>query len=136
MQIKVRQITTGFSELPEAENKVFYSWKEANDFFRRVNDKVIELKKRGKMLGYYKTDFKILFDDGEEYAGRYDIGADEPNLSSHVQRFCLIYSGQLRPSHFTDEIWAQFKQDSCTPEVVMQATKFLNKYDLGKPLPA
>ncbi len=52
--------------------------------------------------GYNKTDFKIVFADGEEYEGRLDLkGPGQANrdmdLSDHVREHVDIYSGRLTP---------------------------------------
>lgn len=52
-------------------------------------------------LGYFKTHFLVTFDDGFEYAGRYDAGCDRPTLAAHIRAFCAYYA-KYQPR------WAEF----------------------------
>lgn len=57
---------------------------------------------------YDKCDFKITFDDGSVYEGRYDLKhwKDEvPNLGNHVRDFVTFMAGQRKPGWMTDEQW-------------------------------
>jgi hypothetical protein len=58
---------------------------------------------------YHKTGFRITFEDGETYEGRYDvqnIRCERPDVSDHVRRFVGYHSGLIRPSHLTEDDYA------------------------------
>ena len=77
--MKVTKVSIGFSESPEIIAPVeFNSLEKANSFLSKCLTPEI---------GYYKTDFTIHFDNGEEYKGRYDIGCDTPTLEEHCFNF-------------------------------------------------
>jgi hypothetical protein len=52
--------------------------------------------------GYDKCDFKVTFDDGEEYEGRFDLQAGGKDtggcgLSGHIVGFLRIFCGEIVP---------------------------------------
>lgn len=100
-----------------------------NSFLRHESFIADNNKEDGKQLGYFKTDFVLTFEDGQTYSGRYDIGSDSPDLSSHIRDFALTYSGQRKPSHFTDEQWEQFKKVYCSPKSAEGYKELLEKYE-------
>ena len=56
--------------------------------------------------GHHKVDFKVTWEDGEKYEGRYDLTyADtwKPDLGNTIRRFMNFYGGLERPPHMTDE---------------------------------
>lgn len=79
MKIKVAQITFPFSESGvESLEKAYSNWSAAEVALARI---------KPPKIGYYKTDFRILYEDGEVYKGRYDIGSDAPTLREHILGF-------------------------------------------------
>lgn len=55
---------------------------------------------------YDKCDFKITYEDGEIYEGRYDLKRldyEWPSLRKHVSEFLRFISGTDKPAHLTDE---------------------------------
>jgi hypothetical protein len=119
-KIPLRSITIEWSESPFViDGKSFVSWAAANR----------ELGCGAKPdLGYYKTKFVITWADGEEYAGRYDIGAEDGFLDDHVRRFCEVYSGRRRPGGWSDERWEAFCRHAVDPEI----GKLLDRYQIGE----
>lgn len=110
-KIKVKSIKLGFSEYgPGVENREFNSWEALDAFLVPINREVEWDKSNGKLLGYYKTDFHIEFEDGRIYRGRYDIGSDQPTIKEHVRRFCSVYGFLKCPEHFSPERWEAFKK--------------------------
>ncbi len=129
-KIKVIKIELTFSESPNFTcPKVFNDLEIANGFIWREHFRATQDKASGKLLGYFKTDFTLTFEDGETYSGRFDIGSDARDLSSHVIGFCEVYGGIKKPAHMTPERWEQFKKqyEKHAPDY----RDFLNKYDLG-----
>jgi hypothetical protein len=90
--------------------------------------------------GYDKCDFKIVFDDGREYEGRYDLqhfSVEHPNLSRHVKSFVSFLAGELPSWVVTkeDEARVRRRQKSLGEETLRDAQKFLEDVDFdGKPV--
>lgn len=73
------QITFPWSESGDRSlEKTYYNWGAAEAALA-----LIEPPK----IGYYKTAFCVLYEDGEVYEGRYDIGSDAPTLREHILGF-------------------------------------------------
>lgn len=106
----------------------FDSLDAANAFIWTQNHRAIQAKNEKKMLGYFKTDFTLTFADSNTYSGRYDIGSDDKDLSSHVINFAEVYGGIRKPAHFQDIDWEQFKKqyEKYAPDY----KEFLEKYKL------
>lgn len=92
---KVKEVEIGFSEAPgHSGRKTFLTLSAANAYLHHF----------GKPdLGYWKTDFKVTFEDGDVYEGRFDIGSDAPTLEQHVIHFCKKMNGDSRFSRFVKE---------------------------------
>lgn len=131
---KAVRIEIGFSESPHIQrNKApaFNSMTDANVFFNAQNRDAEAARENGKLLGYYKTDFKITFEDGYTYNGRYDIGSDSPDLTSHVKSFAQCYSGRVKPGHMTDKQWDGFLHNHYVTDDSRKDFAFiLDNYDL------
>lgn len=70
-------------------------WQRANEILQRWGTTAPE-----KGEGYDKCDFKVTFDDGEEYEGRFDLQSsgrdtDGCNLSEHIVGFLKIFCGEI-----------------------------------------
>lgn len=106
------------------------SYGEANVILRTMSDTA---PSRG---GYDKCDFKVIFEDGETYEGRYDLKhwsceQDEGpsiNLKERVGGYCRFMAGLIHPSWMKDDEWEShlnhiqgFKDDYA---------QFLEKYDV------
>jgi len=99
--IKAASITIGFSEHPDHQHPKSFSgencWADAQSYLNSLVAAIPE-----DLLGYYKTDFSIQWEDDKEYEGRLDL--KHPNSSNsdhhlpfHVRQFCLTHSGRHCP---------------------------------------
>lgn len=84
---------------------------------------------------YDKTDFMVIWEDGESYAGRFDMqngGTDggETFWESLKSRIAF-YACVRRPSHFTDEHWASHCKRSDENGYKSGCQKILDEYELG-----
>jgi len=121
-KIKVKSISFPFSESNEVNTKITFScFAAANAHLRGVEK---------PDLGYYKTDFVVVFEDGREYKGRYDIGSDYPTLEEHIISFCSTYSLRHRPAHFKDEHWKHFCE-MYKGESAERYGEYLDNYEFG-----
>lgn len=87
------------------------TWEEAEERIRAI------CRTAPKNGGYDKTDFSVIFADGETYRGRYDAThptADgfEGTLSHHICDSLLFYAGIRTPSHMTEEAHEELVRDS------------------------
>ena len=92
--------------------------------------------------GYNKTDFKIVFADGEEYEGRLDLKgpglADrDVDLSDHVRQFNEAQGGQFVPP-WMDEARLKEMLRAYGEDAVVQSAAFRDQYalhddEVGKP---
>lgn len=131
--IKAVKIEIGFSEHPAIQQfgaPTFTCMRSANEYFAHENRMVEYAKALNQMMGYYKTDFTITFEDGTQYKGRYDFGSDAVDLTTHIRRFAECYSGRIKPSHMKPEHWEHFKRDMVSAESQAYFAGILDNYDL------
>ncbi len=100
-----------------------------------------------ELLGYYKTDFRVTWEDGETYEGRADLKNidhkdNSADIARQIRRNCIFYGGlAMTPEHRNTWYWmseesyseiighiAQSQRDACI--------KFLNDYQIGELAPA
>ena len=89
---------------------------------------------------YHKTDFQIVFADGEDYKGRYDLTHPDAregpvSIARHVLRFALHYSGRMKdsdlPSHLPPEI---YRANIAKHPHREEYAKFLDNYEIDAQL--
>lgn len=105
MKSKVKQITFGFSENEHASKflvgRVFKSFLEADQALMRC---AMSAPEGG---GYDKTDFRVEWENGEVYDGRFDLDHDHrvggPLLEQQMRRHLEFYAGEHRPAHLTEQ---------------------------------
>lgn len=81
----ILSVALPFTEADFETPMEFASLAEANAFLAKVTP---------PELGYYKTDFAIIWTDGAVYNGRFDIGADAPTLEEHCRAFLDVALAQ------------------------------------------
>lgn len=91
-----------------------------------------------KTGAYDKTDFLITFEDGETYAGRYDLKhwtVETPSLRQHVNALVGCYAGRVQPPWTIErpETWERMKKDFEAQGWTKRFGDFMDKYDLGWP---
>jgi hypothetical protein len=87
-----------------------------------------------KWEGYHKVDFRVIWEDGEIYEGRYDLvrqDMTQANLAQHMHEFCSFHGGLWCPSHMKKEVYEQFierqEQNPDAPKP-MEFARFVEKY--------
>lgn len=87
--------------------------------------------------GYHKVDFKITWQDGESYDGRYDLehedGTKKNLIGEHVQQFLSFHAGYWCPPHLTREEYVKYLEQSGFGEGSenrVMARKLLEDYEL------
>lgn len=86
--------------------------------------------------GYNKCDFTLVFEDGMEYNGRYDLqntgyNSDGETIIQQASRFLKYMAGIARPLHMTDDRWESVLEDHERNGHKRQALEFLETYDLS-----
>lgn len=87
-----------------------------------------------EMMGYFKTKFKITWEDEETYEGRLDISPrEDKNLGLHVIEFARFYGGMLAdneiPSHLTPATYRGLVAHQ-SEETIAAYKELLDKYEL------
>lgn len=130
MRIKAKSITITFSESPDFETpRTFSDFEGANTFLRDLSRNA-----PGRDGGYYKTDFKIVFEDGSEFEGRIDLtNFETPDLGVHVRKFVEFYSGGLQFDQLPGHVSPTEYRTIILRNVDLRdsAIKLLNEYQLG-----
>lgn len=135
-KIKVKRVSLLWSENPEPLPRHFGSLDDATAFLRKMSHSA-----PGLHQGYHKTGFKIEFEDGETYEGRYDLKNFDALvpvcLARHVWKFCTFYSGRTRPedlpSHLTVEQYKRLVEDTKQRD---EFAKFLDTYEIYGRVPS
>lgn len=79
-----------------------------------------------------KTGFKVVYEDGHEYEGRYELRGDElPNLQNHMRTYCAFHAGQYCPPHMTEKRYQAYLSDIVKPEARKAYQEMLEKYEIG-----
>ncbi len=100
--IKITRVEGRIIDTPETVYAT--TWANANTHLYRM-------AYHAPTLGYYKCDFTVTYEDGEEYKGRYDlmhISKEWPNLAKHVRDHIDHYTGRHCPSWLTAEQYATY----------------------------
>jgi len=87
-----------------------------------------------KWEGYNKVDFRVIWEDGEIYEGRYDLvhqDTTRADLAGHMKDFCSFHGGLWCPPHMKKKVYEEFmerqEQDPDAPKR-MEFVRFLEKY--------
>jgi hypothetical protein len=134
--------------------KVEFPFSESGWFQRMYRNRKAEFKTVGEAtcvlmqmahhaptVGYDKTDFRITWEDGYVYEGRYDLHhisqqQENPNrridLADHVRGHVTFLSGTRCPGHMTPENYREVLKlyGFDTPEKQQAAIDWLARYEL------
>lgn len=128
--IKATKITILWSEASYDENIEFTGdnvFGQANDYLKRLARTLPE-----KHLGYYKTKFRIEWEDGSTYEGRYDLKLNDVvygDIGRHIRQFLEFYSGRRKPDHLTERDYRNFLARFALAEII-RFSHFIDIYDL------
>lgn len=85
--------------------------------------------------GYDKCDFKVTYEDGEEYEGRYDLthmSVDGyPSLERHMGSFLGCISGRRKPAHMKTVDYERYLVPYRANGTSENAAKFMDEYEMG-----
>jgi hypothetical protein len=130
-RIPLRSITIcqGEGEIDKLLTGGFPTWAEAEELIQRI---CARAPAKG---GYYKTDFTIVWLDGETYKGRYDAAhptakAYEGTLAQHVRHHLEFCAGLSRPDHLPEEDYNKFldRMEKDHPGAKADAFRVLTTY--------
>lgn len=79
---------------------------------------------------YHKCDFKITYEDGQVYDGRYDLTQPrDVTLEEHVRHFVEVGSGYRRPAKWDEKTHQMILNRN--PELTKSLGIFREKYAIG-----
>jgi hypothetical protein len=92
-------------EVPDSPEASAHSWEDANAVLATWGETAPPAGQ-----GYHKVHFHILFANGTEYEGRFDLQrggreSDGATLQVHVHAFALCHAGRRRPPHVRPEAY-------------------------------
>ncbi len=133
-KIKVKKITLDRAEGPTALLGPPVTRSSFEDADRILRDWAHTAPAGG---GYDKVDFRIEWQDGETYEGRYDMKREDESranlLGSHVQEFLSFQGGLWCPPHLSREDYEAYlermEREKGAPKR-MDYVRFLQKYEL------
>ncbi len=122
----ITKIEITFSECPGHKNPIsFFSIHSANTYLRQLSRSHC----KAEMEGYYKTDFKITFEDGMEYAGRIDLTSTHCEIynviGKHISDYVLFHTGKGKPIHLSED---QYQNILNLPEYKYFRKSFFNTF--------
>ena len=105
-------------------------WKEVNNTLLDWSETVAG--------GYDKVDFTVVYEDGETYAGRYDLehySKEMPSLANHMRSLVGCWAGIIQPewtkapgqSHHWGNMKANFQKEG----IMQEAHDFLAQYEIA-----
>jgi len=126
VKIRIKEIwlRKGEGEIPLPNPVTVRTMSEANAVLLRWARRIDKM-----MLGYDKTDFKIIFEDGSEYGGRLDMKHptnynSDHQLDTHCINMLKVYAGRCRPSWMTEDKYKAFLET-----LQEDASAWLDNYD-------
>ena len=88
--------------------------------------------------GYDKCDFTVVFHDGEQYSGRYDLkhpSVEVPDLFGHVRAHVGAVSGLVRPPHMSQQSYDGLLEHYRREGLQDQMRDFARRYEVGVAVP-
>jgi len=121
-------------EVHESPRETVHSWEEAQHTLVLWGETAPESGQ-----GYDKVDFRVLFTNGVDYEGRFDLQrggreSDGSDLKRHVREFCLLRSGRWRPVGFLKDHFETMLK-GLGPETIAFYASILDTCDVGKEPP-
>lgn len=126
--IKIERVEGYASECVTREVKTY---DEANSMLRAWSHSA------PKDGAYNKCDFWVVFEDGYEYSGRYDLqhwSVERPDLAGHMRSFVRYLAGN--PPAWMDETQQNrfYKDRAENAKETAEAQEWLEKYDVEQPM--
>ena len=83
---------------------------------------------------YDKHDFVVIFANGNEYSGRYDLSFEGPfDLAQHMRGFINYYAGNWSAVSARDDIKKAYQREiQSNPERTHGFQEWLQRYDVGQ----
>jgi hypothetical protein len=85
--------------------------------------------------GYDKCDFKVSYDNGDTYSGRYDMTYDDvcgaDMLQKHIRSNVDFYSGKSRPLHMDEKRYRAYLALEYVAEAAAQLVAFGEACEIG-----
>lgn len=105
------------------------------DIVKQVLDKLCRWGVTVHRGSYDKVDFKVEWENGDEYAGRFDMqhgGTDAGQTFWHSLKSRLeLWACKIKPSHFSEQNWANHCKECEENGWKEGSLKMLDEYDLA-----
>jgi len=130
--IKLKEISIGFMEGPASfGNRKFDSFEAFDRHMSHCADHVKADLRGREWLGYYKADVTVIWEDGDSWADRYDMGEfgknDNRTLAETIRHYQKFYSGAGKPYHMTQDDYETILRRPSVPK----SREFYNKIVAG-----
>ncbi len=126
VKIEVERYEGRTHECVKAEVNGPNVWEEANALLGRWS------RTAPKCGGYDKCGFKVTYEDGDTYEGRYDlVGTEWPSLERHMRAHVGCYSGREKPSHLKEADYRRFLKPYEADGHCAKLAAFMDRYEIG-----
>lgn len=122
--VGIKEITIIRREGPKSE----CGKEHKTDSWEGANEILFNMAWNAPKVGYDKVDFKIIFQDGQKYIGRYDLvhrSVEMPDLYKHIKNYIMYYAGKNKPIWMTEKQYRKSLLDVDTGEFEEFAKKYL-----------
>lgn len=130
-KIQVKSIT-----INRAEGPISLCRKTTHKNWVAAEKRIIDIRSTVNHDGYDKCDFKIEFEDGETYEGRYDAkssNSSDHGLAAHVNSWLGFNAGICKPAHMTEKQYQEClaRNEKYNPGFAKECKEFMAKYQIG-----
>ncbi|WP_156440590.1 hypothetical protein [Burkholderia sp. MSMB1072] len=118
--------------LRRAEGLTSFQWVEVNSWAAADSQLRTWANTAPDCGAYDKCDFEVEWENGAQYAGRYDLkhwNVESPDLAGHVRGNAYFYTARHQPSHMTRAGYAAFLAGH--PSIAEKYERLLQWCDLG-----
>lgn len=132
-KIAVTRVEILWSELGTLEGKIAGSLSSMDSILSSAY--FTETRGREESRGYFKTGFRVTWEDGDTWEGRIDLtgsrfhGTSCLSIADHIRNYALTGSGRKVPPRYTRESWEAYLDAVKMDRADM--AKRLDNYDLG-----
>lgn len=129
-----KAITTGYHG--ESYERLYWIATWATDVWSRANAILASWSHTAPESGAYdKCDFKVTYEDGEEYEGRFDLQrmsrGGYPSIDEHMNAFLACMSGQRKPAHIKPADYERYLAPYRKDGTCERTAKFMTEYEIG-----
>ncbi len=127
-KVKMCRIKILGGETPSDFLGTFETWEEVRDVMWALRQ--YRLSVDPKFGWYHKTDFEVVYTDGEVYAGRVDVGdsSDDWDIGAHMANHLTFYTGERQPDWMTEQQYREIVERD--PDTRREVQEWLDTYQI------